>query len=63
LLPGVLTDSVALADAGWETLTLSRGSARTLQRIHTSRDTLAWMSGSGISGAARVLAITALELS
>jgi len=63
LLPGVLTDSVALADAGWETLTLSRGSARTLRRIHTSRDSLAWMSGSGISGAARVLAATALELS
>jgi Zn-dependent M28 family amino/carboxypeptidase len=63
LLPGVLTDSVALADAGWETLTLSRGSARTLRRIHTSRDSLEWMSGSGISGAARVLAATALELS
>jgi len=63
LLPGVLTDSVALADSGWDTLTLSRGSARTLRRIHTSRDSLTWMRGSGISGAARVLATTALESS
>ena len=38
LVPGILTDSVALADAGWETLTLSRGTLRTLLRIHTSRD-------------------------
>lgn len=62
LIPGILTDSVALADAGWETLTLSRGTLRTLQRIHTSRDTLATMTGSGIAGAARVLARTATEL-
>ena len=62
LIPGILTDSVALADAGWETLTLSRGTFRTLQRIHTSRDTLAAMTGAGIAGAARVLARTATEL-
>jgi Peptidase family M28 len=62
LIPGILTDHVALADAGWQTLTLSRGTARTLQRIHTTRDTLATMRGSGIAGAARVLAQTATEL-
>ena len=45
LIPGILTDSVALADAGWETVTLSRGTIRTLQRIHTSRDTLSSMRG------------------
>ena len=62
LIPGILTDSVALADAGWQTLTLSRGTIRTLQRIHTRRDTLAEMSGAGIDGAAAVLARVATEL-
>jgi putative aminopeptidase FrvX len=62
LIPGILTDSVALAAAGWDTLTLSRGTIRTLQRIHTRRDTLANMRGTGISGAARVLARAAIEL-
>jgi hypothetical protein len=62
LIPGILTDSVALADAGWETLTLSRGNLRTLQRIHTSRDTLDTMRGTGLDVAARVLADTATEL-
>jgi hypothetical protein len=62
LLPGILTDSVAFADAGWETLTLSRGTLRTLLRIHTSRDDLQSMRGVGIAGAARVLARTASRL-
>jgi Peptidase family M28 len=62
LIPGILTDSVALAAAGWQTLTLSRGTVRTLQRIHTSRDTLSAMKGTGIAGAARVLARMATEL-
>ena len=62
LIPGILTDSIALAAYGWETLTLSRGTLRTLQRIHTSRDTLATMSGKGIDGAAAVLARAAMEL-
>jgi hypothetical protein len=63
LIPGILTDSVALADAGWEAVTLSRGTIRTLQRIHTAHDTLAGMRGTGIAGAARVLARAATELS
>jgi hypothetical protein len=62
LIPGILTDSVALADAGWETVTLSRGNIRTLQRIHTSRDTLDSMRGTGIALAAHVLARTATEI-
>ena len=62
MLPGILTDSVALADGGWETLTLSRGSLRTLLRIHTPRDGLDAMRGTGIAGAARVLARTAARL-
>jgi hypothetical protein len=62
LIPGILTDSVALASAGWETLTLSRGTLRTLRRIHTSRDTLETMSGKGIDGTATVLARAVMEL-
>jgi hypothetical protein len=62
LLPGVLADSVAFAGAGWRTLTLSRGTIRTLGRIHTSRDTLDAMRGTGIPGAARVLARAAREI-
>lgn len=62
LIPGILTDSVALASCGWEAVTLSRGRLRTLQRIHTSRDTLSAMTGGGIGGVARVLARTAQEL-
>jgi hypothetical protein len=62
LLPGILTDGVALADVGWETLTLSRGTLRTLLRIHTSRDNLNSMRGVGIEGVARVLARTAARL-
>lgn len=62
LVPGILTDHVALANASWRTVTLSRGTIRTLQRIHTSRDTLAHMSGRGIAGAAQVLARVATEL-
>lgn len=62
LIPGILTDHVPLAAAGWKTLTLSRGTFRTLQRIHTTRDTLDWMRGRGIPGAARILARTATEL-
>ena len=62
LIPGILTDSVALTDAGWETVTLSRGNIRTLQRIHTSRDSLDSMRGTGIALAAHVLARTAMEI-
>jgi hypothetical protein len=62
LVPGVLADSVALAEAGWRTVTLSRGTVRTLGRIHTSRDTLNAMRGTGVPGAARVLARAAREL-
>jgi Zn-dependent M28 family amino/carboxypeptidase len=63
LIPGILTDHVPLRAAGWRTLTLSRGTIRTLMRIHTSRDTLSYMDGRGIDGAARVLARTVTELS
>jgi hypothetical protein len=61
-IPGVLTDSVAFRDAGWRTVTLSRGTIRTLNRIHTRRDSLDSLRGSGIPAAARVLARLVEEL-
>lgn len=62
VIPGILTDHVALARAGWPAVTLSRGTVRTLQRIHTSRDTLAHLRGRGIAAAAQVLAHVVTEL-
>ena len=62
MIPGVLTDSVALAGAGWTTATLSRGSLRTLRRIHTMSDSLGTMRGTGIAVTARVLAGAASEI-
>ena len=49
-------DGLAFSDAGWEVVTLSRGSVETLRRIHTRRDDLARLSGAGVAAAARVLA-------
>lgn len=62
LLPGVLTDAVALTDAGWEAATLSRGSLRTIARIHTPADARDALSGDGAALAARLLASAATEL-
>ncbi len=60
LLPGILTDAVAVSDAGIPAVTLSRGTARTLLRIHRPSDTPARISGVGIARVASVLA-TALK--
>ena len=62
LVPGILTDSVALADAGWATATLSRGTLATLRRVHTRRDSLDRLAGTGIPDAAAILADTARRL-
>ncbi|MGZ8471263.1 MAG: M28 family metallopeptidase, partial [Gemmatirosa sp.] len=48
LVPGILVDAVALADAGWATVTLSRGNWGTLARIHTSQDTVDRLHGTGV---------------
>jgi hypothetical protein len=61
LIPGVLTDAVALAGAGWEAVTLSRGTIRTLARIHTPADHLGALTGRGVEEASRLLARTAME--
>jgi hypothetical protein len=55
LLPGVLTDGVALADAGWDVVTLSKGGARTLARIHTVLDRPDRLTGTGMDEVARVI--------
>lgn len=62
LLPGVLVDSVAFADAGWETATAMRGTAATLRRVHTRRDDLAHLRGDGLDRMAHLLARAATEL-
>jgi hypothetical protein len=52
VIPGILVDAVAFRDAGWPAVTISRGGLYSLGRIHTSRDTLACMSGTSIDTAA-----------
>ena len=56
LPPGLLMDGVALADAGWEVVNVSKGSWRTVSRIHTPRDDLAHLDGSGAEEVAVLLA-------
>ncbi len=56
LLPGVLLDAVAFADAGWTACTVSRGGFGSLGRIHTRRDTLERMTGGAIDETARIIA-------
>ena len=54
--PGLLVDAVALAAAGWEAITVSKGTWATLARVHTRRDTLARLRGEGLAEAAALLA-------
>jgi hypothetical protein len=49
LIPGILTDGVAMADAGWQVVTLSRGSLGTLGRIHRPSDDVRDLTGAGIA--------------
>jgi hypothetical protein len=53
---GLLTDSSALAEGGWTTVTVSRGSLATLRRVHTRGDSLAVLRGDGIDEVATLLA-------
>ncbi len=63
MLPGVLADNAAFTDAGWDSLTLSRGNIATLARVHTAGDRPDDIDGVGIADAARLLAATIEELS
>jgi Peptidase family M28 len=62
VLPGILADSIAFTDAGWDAVTLSRGNISTLARVHTGSDTRERLNGTGIALAARLLAAAAEEL-
>lgn len=59
---GLLTDSTALAGAGWEAVTVSHGSLKTLRRIHTAGDSLASLRGTAIDRVAAILARAAEAL-
>ena len=56
LPPGLLMDGVALADAGWQVVNVSKGSWRTVSRIHTPSDDLAHLDGTGAEEMAALLA-------
>ncbi len=62
LPPGVLTDGVALARAGWTSATLGRATVGTLLRIHTPRDSVGHLAGAGIGPAAALLEAMVREL-
>ena len=62
LIPGLLVDAVALADAGWDAATLSRGRWATLARVHRPSDDLAHLAGAGIEEAACVMAAAAVSV-
>jgi Zn-dependent M28 family amino/carboxypeptidase len=62
IIPGILADSIAFADAGWDAVSVSRGNIATLARVHTSSDTRDRLTGSGIAQTARLIAATVEEL-
>lgn len=62
LIPGILADSMAFADRGIESVTVSRGTLSTLARIHTRRDNSTALAGSGVVEGAALLAALAKEL-
>ena len=62
MFPGVLTDSVAFTDAGLESVTFSRGSWRSLARVHSGRDNLAHLGGTGVAEVQTLMRLTAIQL-
>lgn len=61
-IPGLLTDGVALADAQWSAVTVSRGGFGTLWRIHRRADVAARIRGVGMHEVARLVANAAREI-
>ena len=59
---GLLTDSTALADAGWRTVTVSHGSLKSLRRVHTKSDSLANLRGTSVDDVSVILARAAEAL-
>jgi Zn-dependent M28 family amino/carboxypeptidase len=62
VLPGILVDSVAFAEAGWDAVTVSRGTLATLARIHRPTDTPAGLRGRGVAEAADIIAEALLDV-
>jgi putative aminopeptidase FrvX len=62
MIPGILADSMAFADRGIESVTISRGRLSTLARIHTRRDTSIALTGDGAVQGAALLSALAKEL-
>ena len=62
LIPGILADSMAFADRGIESVTISRGNLSTLARIHTRRDNSSALGGSGVADGGALLSSLAKEL-
>jgi acetylornithine deacetylase/succinyl-diaminopimelate desuccinylase-like protein len=62
MIPGILADSMAFADRGIESVTVSRGTLSTLARIHTGRDNSSAFTGSGVAQASVLLAALTTEL-
>jgi hypothetical protein len=62
LIPGILADNVAFADARIRAVTISRGNFSTLARIHTWRDNSTGMTGQGAALASVFLSALAKEL-
>jgi acetylornithine deacetylase/succinyl-diaminopimelate desuccinylase-like protein len=62
MIPGILADSMAFADRGIESVTLSRGTLSTLARIHTRGDNSSAFTGGGVAEASAFLAALTREL-
>ena len=62
LPPGLLVDGVALADGGWKVVTLSKGTWRTVTRIHTPADDLSSLWGEGVAELATLVQRALAEL-
>jgi len=62
LFPGILTDSVAFADAGHRSVTFSFGSIVSFARVHTRGDNLDRLTGAGIAPTAALMAATVRSL-
>lgn len=59
---GLLTDSVAFAQHGFQSVTFSRGTLQSLARVHSVRDDLSRLTGRGIPDVAKLMAATARVL-
>ena len=62
MIPGILADSMAFADKGIESVTVSRGTLSTLARVHTRRDNTNAFTGTGIAETSVLLAALTREL-